>query len=259
MLELGVGKDDKVAIISMNRPEWNFVDYGIQQIGAVSVPMYPTITVEDYNYIFKDAGVKAVFVADEELYGKVKEAIQDIPGILEVYTFNQVNEAKHWSELQKLGEGKDVASLEPLKDAVDTSQLLTLIYTSGTTGRPKGVMLSHANLVSNVMAAGKIIPADKNSIALSFLPLCHVYERMLTYLYVYTGVSIYYAESMETIGENLKEVKPDMFSTVPRLLEKVYDKIYAKGLELTGIKRKLFFWALELGHQFKLNEDHNII
>lgn len=254
LLELGIKKDDKVAIISINRPEWNFVDYGIQQIGAVSVPMYPTITVKDYNYIFKDAGVKAVFVADKELYEKVKEATTDISDILGVYTFDEVEGAQHWTEVEKLGESHSVDELKIKKAAVDETQLLTLIYTSGTTGNPKGVMLTHANLMSNVMASKSIIPVDQGSIALSFLPLCHVYERMLTYLYVYSGVSIYYAESMETIGENLKEVQPHIFSTVPRLLEKVYDKIYAKGLALTGLKRKLFFWALDLGHRFELNK-----
>lgn len=255
LLELGIKKDDKVAIISINRPEWNFVDYGIQQIGAVSVPMYPTITVKDYNYIFKDAGVKAVFVADKELYEKVKEATTDISDILGVYTFDEVQGANHWTEVEKLGAHRNAEELKIYKAAVDETQLLTLIYTSGTTGNPKGVMLTHANLMSNVMATKPIIPVHEDSVALSFLPLCHVYERMLTYLYVYSGVSIYYAQSMETIGENLKEVKPDIFSTVPRLLEKVYDKIYAKGLALTGLKRKLFFWALDLGHRFELNKE----
>ncbi|MCP4521561.1 MAG: long-chain fatty acid--CoA ligase [Cytophagales bacterium] len=255
LLELGIKKQEKVAIISMNRPEWNFVDYGIQQIGAVSVPMYPTITVEDYNYIFKDAGVKAVFVSDAELYAKVQEAVKDIEGIVGIYTFDKVDGAQYWEEVSDLGSDKAVEDLKLHKAGVDETDLLTLIYTSGTTGKPKGVMLNHSNLMSNVLATEKILPVDAGSDALSFLPLCHVYERMLTYLYVYAGVSIYYAESMETIGDNLKEVKPHIFSTVPRLLEKVYDKIYAKGLELSGIKRKLFFWALELGHKFELNKN----
>ncbi len=250
LLELGISKDDKVAIVSWNRPEWNIVDMGIQQIGAVSVPMYPNITIEDYNYIFKDAGVKAVFVSDEELYQTVKRATLDVVGIKDIYTFDEVAEAKNWKEVQSLAEGKDPLILNEHRDKVHNDDLLTLIYTSGTTGKPKGVMLTHNNLISNVLSCYPLLPVDQTCKALSFLPLCHVYERMLTYLYMYAGVSIYYAESMETIGDNLKEVHPHIFSTVPRLLEKVYDKIYAKGLELTGIKRKLFFWALELGLKY---------
>lgn len=250
LIELGIGKDDKVAIVSWNRPEWNIVDIGIQQLGAVSVPMYPNITVEDYNYIFKDAGVKLVFVADEEQYQKVKSATLDIVGIKDIYTFDKIAGAKNWMEVQDMAEGKNPASLEEYKAKVNNEDLMTLIYTSGTTGRPKGVMLTHNNLLSNVLACFPLLPVDKSCTALSFLPLCHVYERMLTYLYMYAGVSIYYAESMETIADNLKEVHPHIFSTVPRLLEKVYDKIYAKGTELTGIKKKLFFWALELGLKY---------
>lgn len=250
LLELGITREDKVAIVSWNRPEWNIVDMGIQQIGAVSVPMYPNITVEDYNYIFKDAGVKAVFVADKELFATVKQATHDVDGIKEIYTFDEVEGAAHWMKVQDMAEGKDVASLEPHKEKVNNEDLLTLIYTSGTTGNPKGVMLTHNNLISNVLSCHPLLPVDETCRALSFLPLCHVYERMLTYLYMYAGLSIYYAESMETIGDNLKEVHPHIFSTVPRLLEKVYDKIYAKGKELTGIKKMLFFWALNLGLKY---------
>ncbi|MFC5270585.1 AMP-dependent synthetase/ligase [Adhaeribacter terreus] len=255
LLKLGIKSGDKVAIVSMNRPEWVFVDYGIQQIGAIGVPMYPTITEEDYRYIFNDAEVKAVFVSDRTLYNKVIAATAEIEGIKEIYTFDDVPGAKCWTDLLKLGQGEDAAKLEPLKAAIKPDDLLTIIYTSGTTGNPKGVMLSHDNIVSNVKGAGPYVPVNENHRALSFLPLCHIYERMLLYLYMSFGVSIYFAEGMETIADNLKEVKPHVFTTVPRLLEKVYDKIVAKGLELEGVKRKLFFWALELGLKYDTRKD----
>ncbi len=248
--KLGIKKDDKVAIISFNRPEWVLVDFGIQQLGAVSVPMYPTITVEDYRFIFNDAGVSVVFVADSALYNKVSAATAGMSSIQGIYTFDQVQGASHWSEVAQLGEHDDPEELEPLKAAVAPDDILTLIYTSGTTGNPKGVMLTHNNLVSNLLGAMPYVPVDHTHRALSFLPLSHVFERMLLYLYFYAGVSIYYAESIEKVADNLREVQPHVFATVPRLLEKVYDKIVAKGMELTGIKRKLFFWALELGLKY---------
>jgi len=255
LLKLGIGKNDKVAIISFNRPEWVFADFGIQQVGAISVPMYPTITVEDYRYIFSDAEVKAIFVADSSLYSKVIAATEGMEGIKEVYTFDQVQGAKHWTALMELGKGEDVQQLEPLKAAVKPDDILTIIYTSGTTGNPKGVMLTHNNLVSNFEGAFPYVPVNHHHRALSFLPLCHIFERMLLYLYFRAGVSIYYAESIEKVADNLKEVKPHVFTTVPRLLEKVYDKIVATGMELTGIKRKLFFWALELGLKYDTRTD----
>jgi long-chain acyl-CoA synthetase len=212
--------------------------------------MYPTITEQDYNFIFKDADVKIVFVSTEELYHKVKRALHDVPGILAIYTFDHVPEATHWSTLLEKGKGKSKELLRALQEQVSPEDLLTLIYTSGTTGNPKGVMLTHANLVSNFTDSAPIVPVDHTAKALSFLPLCHIFERMVTYLYFRCGVSIYYAESMETIADNLKEVKPEIFTTVPRLLEKVYDKIVAKGNDLKGVKKSLFFWALELGLQY---------
>jgi long-chain acyl-CoA synthetase len=214
--------------------------------------MYPTITIEDYRYIFADAEVKFIFVADATLLNKVRQATQSLEGIQGVYTFDKINGANNWSEVTDLAKGEDKAQLEPLKAAVKPEDLLTLIYTSGTTGQPKGVMLTHDNIVSNIdglveAKALDLLPEDK---ALSFLPLCHIYERTDVYVYMYNGVSIYYAESMETIADNLKEVKPHVFATVPRLLEKVYDKIVAKGYELSGIKKQLFFWALNLGLKY---------
>ena len=261
LLELKVKPGDKIAIISGNRPAWNFVDFAVQIIGGVTVPMYPTITIEDYDYIFKDAEVKYVFCENEELYLKVKEASKGNKQIKGVYTFDPVADVEMWTVVKELGEGKDAAVLQPLMDAVQPSDLLTLIYTSGTTGRPKGVMLTHHNIVSNIKALirGKFFDLYASDRALSFLPLCHIYERTDVYMYMYYGVAVYYAESMETIADNIKEVKPAMFATVPRLLEKVYDKILAKGNELTGIKRTLFFGALEFGLQYDPMEKLGLI
>lgn len=252
LLALKIQPGDKVAIISGNRPEWNFIDFAVQIIGAVSVPMYPTITVEDYAFIFENAEVGFIFVEGEDLYLKSKEASKGNKNIKEIYTFDPVEGASMWTEVKEMGEGKDRSVLQPLMDAVKPSDLLTLIYTSGTTGRPKGVMLTHHNIVSNIKSIdrGQFFILRGNDRALSFLPLCHIYERTDIYMYMYYAVSVYYAESMETIADNIREVKPAMFATVPRLLEKVYDKIYAKGNELTGIKRKLFFGAIEFGLQY---------
>lgn len=252
LLALKIKPGDKIAIISGNRPEWNFVDFAIQLVGAVSVPMYPTITVEDYAFIFENAEVKYVFVEGEDLFLKAKEASKGNKRIKKIFTFDPVEGADMWTDVKDSGVGMDRTPLKALKDAVKPSDLLTLIYTSGTTGRPKGVMLTHHNIVSNVKALvrGKFFPLSHGDKALSFLPLCHIYERTDIYMYLTYSVSVYYAESMETIADNIKEVKPSMFASVPRLLEKVYDKILAKGNELTGIKRTLFFGALEFGLQY---------
>ncbi len=261
LLELKIKPGEKVAIISGNRPAWNFVDFAVQIIGGVTVPMYPTITIEDYDYIFRDAEVKFVFCENEELYLKVKEASKGNKKIKGIYTFDPVADVERWTAVKELGEGKDVAKLKPLMDAVQPNDLLTLIYTSGTTGRPKGVMLTHHNIVSNVksLVRGNFFDLLPNDRALSFLPLCHIYERTDIYMYMYYGVSVYYAESMETIADNIREVKPAMFASVPRLLEKVYDKILAKGNELTGIKRTLFFGALEFGLKYDPMEKLGLI
>ena len=256
LIALGLKRGDKVAIISMNRPEWMLADFGIAQIGATSVPMYPSITVEDYKYIFTDAGVRAVFVADKKLFDKVNEATAglDIP-VENIFTFDKIDGARHFGELLELGKKGQSADLEALKTAVEPDDLLTLIYTSGTTGSPKGVMLTHDNILSNCRNAQRFVPVTRDDTALSFLPLCHIFERMVTYLYMINGVSIYYAENMDVIADNLREVKPQIFTTVPRLLEKVYDKIVAKGHELEGIKKILFFWALDLGLKFDTQKD----
>jgi long-chain acyl-CoA synthetase len=254
LLALGIKKDDKIAIISNNRPEWNFTDIGVQQIGAVLVPMYTSVSSADYKFILNDSGSKIIFCGDKELYNKVMAVYSELTSVEHIYTFDSIEGAEHWSAVTELGK-KNPASekLQQLKDAVSHADVATILYTSGTTGVPKGVMLTHDNIISNIVATEHLAPVNREHRALSFLPLCHSYERMLTYLYMYLGVSIYYAESMDKIADNLKEVKPQVFSTVPRLLEKVYDRIFETGKALTGIKKSLFFWALNLGLRYELN------
>jgi long-chain acyl-CoA synthetase len=254
LLKLGVKPNDKIAIISTNnRTEWNIVDMGVLQIGAQDVPIYPTISEEDYEYVLNHSESTYCFVSDEEVLNKVNKIKANVPSLKEVYTFDSINGAKNWDEVLKLGEDKaNQEEVETLMANVKEDDLATLIYTSGTTGRPKGVMLSHKNIVSNALASATRLPLNQgNEKALSFLPVCHIYERMLQYLYQYKGVNIYFAESLETISDNLKEVQPQVMSAVPRLLEKVYDKIIAKGTDLTGVKKALFFWAVELGLKYE--------
>ncbi len=254
LLKMGVQEQEKIALISTtNRHEWNIMDIGILQIGAVDVPVYPTISSEDYEYIFNDAEVTYCFLSDRELYDKVKKIKDKVPTLKEVYIFDEEEGITNWKEILKSGEDtSNQEELEQRMKAVKNEDLATLIYTSGTTGKPKGVMLSHNNLVSNVLDSNDRIPTFNNSRALSFLPVCHVFERMLTYLYISNNIPIYFAESIDKIGDNIREVKPEIFALVPRLLEKVYDRIVAKGNELTGIKKKLFFWAVELGEKYDL-------
>ncbi|OXB01809.1 long-chain fatty acid--CoA ligase [Flavobacterium oncorhynchi] len=254
LLRMGVQKDDKIALItSNNRTEWNIMDIGIQQTGAQNVPIYPTISEEDYEYILNHSGSIYCFVSDVEVLEKVNLIKANVPTLKEVYSFNEIEGCKHWSELLTLGEDQsNQTEVEARKDSIKTDDLATIIYTSGTTGRPKGVMLSHRNIVSNVLDSAPRIPFDPGkSSALSFLPICHIFERMILYIYQYYGISVYFGESIEKISDNLKEVRPNVITAVPRLLEKVYDKIYAKGAELTGIKKKLFFWAIDLGLKYE--------
>ena len=253
LMDAGIQPNDKVAIISSNCPEWNIADFAIANIGAVSVPVYPTMNPSESAFILNDATVKIVFVADKELYEKIAGIKNETPTVEFIYTFQEIEGLPNYKSIQKKGDETQTKLLQQYKDAIKPSDLLTLIYTSGTTGTPKGVMLSHDNLASNLIAAREVCPVRNEHKVLSFLPLSHIFERMLVYLYLYVGAGIYYAENLETIGDNLKEVKPFAFSTVPRLLEKVYDKIVAKGNELSGIKRALFFWALSLGHKYELN------
>tara|TARA_B100002049_G_scaffold95511_1_gene70715 strand:+ start:907 stop:2697 length:1791 start_codon:yes stop_codon:yes gene_type:complete len=253
LLRLGIKPNDKIAVISSNnRNEWNIMDIGILQIGAQNVPVYPTISEQEYEYVINHSESIYCFVSDKEVLNKVN-AIKENTHLKEVYSFDEIEACKNWKEVLDLGE--DLSNQDEVQqrmDAVTTKDLATLIYTSGTTGKPKGVMLSHENIVSNVIGSAPRVPFDFGTYtALSFLPVCHVFERMILYLYQYYAVSIYFAESIDMLSENLKEVKPNVITAVPRLLEKVYDKIIAKGSSAGGIKTGLFNWALSLGHQYE--------
>lgn len=252
LLKLDINKNDKIAVISTNNcTDWNIVDIGILQTGAQNVPIYPTICAEDYQYILEHSESIYCFVSDEEVYEKVKK-IQANTQLKEVYSFVEIEGCKHISELYNLGEDDtNQNDVQERMDAVKPNDLATLIYTSGTTGKPKGVMLSHDNLVSNVLSSEKRVPLDYgNSKGLSFLPVCHVFERMILYLYQFCGVSIYFSP-IDSISDNAKDVKPNVMTAVPRLYEKIYDAIYQKGTELSGIKKSLFFWAINLGLKYK--------
>ncbi len=260
LLQLGIsGEDrtldgiDKVAIIAKNRPEWLMVDLAVQQTGAALTPVYPTITASELQFILNDAQVKVIFVNDEDLFHKVQSIRDHVPSLRGIYTFERVAQAKHWKDILVDPDPEMLRRLDAIKQKIQGSDLATIIYTSGTTGTPKGVMLSHNNILSNVQSCMPCLPQGPIK-ALSFLPLNHIYERMLSYIYLFSGSSIYYAESMDTIGENLKEVKPNMFVTVPRLLEKVYDRIMQKGGELKGLKKRLFFWAHDLAGRYEINK-----
>ena len=254
LLRLGIQKNDKIAIISSNnRTEWHIMDIGTLQTGAQTVPIYPTISETDYEYILNHSEAMYCFVSDDEVLKKLNAIKNNVPKLKDVYSFNEIDGCKNWKELLELGSdtsNQDV--VEDRKNNVKPLELATIIYTSGTTGKPKGVMLSHNNIVSNVLDSANRIPFDAGkSRALSFLPICHIYERMVTYIYQFYGVSIYFGESIEKISDNVKEVQPNVMTGVPRLIEKVYEKIIAKGSELTGIKKKLFFWAVELGLRYE--------
>jgi len=254
LLRIGVSKDDKIAIISStNRTEWHIMDIGILQTGAQNVPVYPTISEDDYEYILNHSEAQYCFVSDVEVLRKVNLIRNNVANLKEVYCFDEIPGCKNWKEILELGkDDNNQNEVESRKDAVKPTDLATIIYTSGTTGRPKGVMLSHNNIVSNVLDSEKRIPFNVGKTrALSFLPICHIFERMVVYLYQYYSVGIYFAESIEKLSANLKETNPNVITAVPRLLEKVYDSIYAKGTELTGIKKKLFFWAVDLGLRFE--------
>jgi len=243
---------DKIAIISNNRPEWLIADLAVQQSGAILVPVYPTTNPLEIEFIFNDAAVKYVFVSSDELLQKIKGIQSKISSLKDIYTFNQIEGAKHWTEILNAATENSLAQVEEVKRKTQKDDLATIIYTSGTTGTPKGVMLSHNNIVQNIFLSKESFPFEDRPEyrALSFLPLNHIFEKTISYIYMFSGISIYYAESLETIGANLQEVKPNVFSTVPRLLEKVYERIISKGAALTGIKKKMFFWAVALGKRY---------
>lgn len=253
LLRMGIKKNDKVAVISSsNRTEWNIMDIGVLQTGAQTIPIYPTISAEEYEYVLNHSESIYCFVSDEEVLEKVKKVLPNTK-LKEIFSFDKIEGCKNYTELFDLGsDTSNAEELQKRKDAVKPEDLASIIYTSGTTGTPKGVMLSHNNITSNALAGAKRLPLmDGETKVLSFLPLCHIFERVLIYIYQYSGTAVYYAEGIDKIGENIKEVKPQLMSVVPRLLEKLFDKIFAKGTELTGIKKKLFFWAVELGEQWK--------
>jgi len=257
LIALGLQKGDKVATIAGNRPEWNFVDMAVLQAGAIHVPIYPTISESDYNYILNHAGVKFLFIAGKDIYRKVEHILPGISSVKGVFAFRETENVKHLSDLLETGRNNPCPeTVEAIKATIGTNDLATLIYTSGTTGNPKGVMLSHNNMISNFKAVAHIPPCGEEGKAISYLPLCHVYERIMIYLYQYAGISVYYAENFTTIADNIRDVKPDILSTVPRLLEKIYDKIIGTGRKLTGVKKVIFFWAVGLGLRYELDGEN---
>jgi long-chain acyl-CoA synthetase len=259
LIKLGVKPGDRIATILNSRPEWNFLDMAIMQTGAIHVPVYPTISQDDYKYILNHARVEYVFLAGKELYHKIEGIEGDIPTIKEIFTIKDWKEFRHLGEVISLGkENPDHEELDKRKNAIKPDDLATIIYTSGTTGQPKGVMLSHTNIITNFLDCDSIPPIREKGRAVSYLPLCHIYERMINYLYQYIGLSVYYAESNATIADNIKEIKPHILSTVPRLLEKVYNKIIAKGRTLKGIKKQIFFWASNLALKYELDGRNSV-
>ena len=267
LLSMGVGgydmtveRQDKIALISKNRPEWLMLDMACQQIGALLCPIYPTTNVNELEFIFNDATIKLAFVSGDDILSKVQSIKSRVVTLENIYSFDELPGSISWKEILALPSQGHFEKLAGIRKTILAGHCATIIYTSGTTGFPKGVMLSHRNIVSNVLSSVKSFPFEENitARALSFLPLNHIFERMVSYIYINSGISIYYAESLETIGENLKEVQPNLFCTVPRLLEKVYEKIMAKGTELTGIKRKLFDWAVSLGNDYDVQKNKGI-
>ncbi|MGA0896616.1 MAG: AMP-dependent synthetase/ligase [Flavobacteriaceae bacterium] len=254
LVSMGIKAGDKIAMISSNnRTEWSVMDIGLLTLGAVNIPIYPTISSKDYEYILNHSESLYCFVSDQEVYDKVKAIAKNVKTLKKIYSFDTIEGCNHWSELLEEGAKTDHDdTVAKMRDQVKPEDLATIIYTSGTTGVPKGVMLSHHNVVSNVIASSKRLPLTiGQASALSFLPICHIFERVILYIYMYNSVSVYFAESLETIADNLKEIKPNVMTAVPRLLEKVYDKIYARGAELSGIKKTLFYWAVNIGLQYE--------
>ena len=257
LIELGFKKGDKIATVSNNRPEWNIVDFGMEQIGVVHVPIYPTIGEVEYKHVLSHSDARILIVSSKERYDFISPIAKETPNIEKIYSFDKIDGVPSFEEIIKLGENnkdKHSETLKKMRDAVEENDLSSIIYTSGTTGLSKGVMMTHKNFVSNVIDSSVAVPKDAE-LGISFLPLNHVFERMINYLYVYLGISVYYAESMETLVENIQEVKPHLFAAVPRIFEKLYDKIYSTGLSLKGIKKAIFFWALKVGEKYDETKD----
>jgi long-chain acyl-CoA synthetase len=262
LLSLGLKKGDKVATISNNRPEWNFVDMGLAQAGLIHIPIYPTISNEDYSYIINHCSPKLIIVSDNSLYERIKPIAVTIPSITDIYSFNEIEGVKNWIEIKEAGKKnskKYFDELKKVRENIKPDETITLIYTSGTTGNPKGVMLSHNNIISNIRSISKVFHFNQTHRTLSFLPINHVFERTVNYYFQNNGLSIFYAENLGTIADNLRDVKPNVFITVPRLLEKLYDKIIGKGRELKGIKKRIFFWAVKLGFRYKLRKTNGLL
>lgn len=256
LIKLGIQKDDKVAIISNNRPEWNIMDMAIQQVGAVTVPIYPTISKEDYRIVINNSEAKFVIVEGLCVLNKIEDIINDIPSLKMIYTFVKRGDYPIWSDLLQLGrENQNPEELKRRKDAVKSSDCATILYTSGTTGTPKGVMLSHANILGQIENLRQT-PSSKSTRALSFLPICHAYERTLVYLYQYLGISVYYAEGVATIANDMKEIQPTMMTCVPRLLEKIYLKIRQSGQNQKGLAKNIFYWAMNLAEKYTVDGRH---
>jgi long-chain acyl-CoA synthetase len=253
LMQLGIKPGDRVAIASGNRSEWCLVDQAVLRIGAIGIPIYPTSSAEDFAYVLNHSESKIFFGSNAEIMAKAQQAQASCPALQKLYSFDRLPDHAHWEAVAALGQDSDIPTLSAYKAQVKPDDLATIIYTSGTTGRPKGVMLTHRNILSNVIASMTRFPVDHDARCISFLPLSHIYERMLMYLYMYSGVSIHFQESLDDLGDRIREVAPDVFTAVPRLLEKIYDKIVAKGDALTGVKRTLFFWALELGHRYEVH------
>jgi len=254
LLDLGITRGTRIATVMANCPEWNFFDMAIAQVGAVQIPIYPTISEEHYNYILSDAGVEYIIIYDQDIYKRIRQVIDDLPFLKGIYSICPVHGIPLWTEILEAGGNYPLPDeLQKIISSIEPDELVSIIYTSGTTGLPKGVMLSHRNFVSNFTECAGIPDFSSRDKALSFLPLCHVYERMLNYVYQYLGMSVYYAPSLELVPEYLKEVKPHTFAAVPRVLEKIYNTIVTQGRNLKGVRRRVFFWALREGHKFELN------
>ena len=261
LLAMGLKKGDLVVTISNNRPEWNFIDMALSQTGIIHVPVYPTISEDDYTYILRNCEPKLLIISDKSLHDKLKAIADSVSSIQDIFSYNDVPGVRNWKEIWELGKRESTnyaGMLDEIKSGISPDEVVTLIYTSGTTGNPKGVMLTHDNIMSNVRSISQVYDFNHTHRTLSFLPISHVYERTINYYFQSVGISIYYAENMGTIADNLREVKPHVFITVPRLLERTYDKIIQKGRDLGGIKKQIFFWAVNLGMRFKIPDTNGL-